>query len=35
MTQLGWIFMALSLTFVWVLCGWCFYRVLTAPPAGD
>lgn len=31
MTTLGWIFMALSLAFVWGLCAWCFYRVLTAP----
>lgn len=33
MTTLGWIFMCVSLTFVWGLCAWCFYRVLTAPPA--
>lgn len=31
MTTLGWIFMCVSLAFVWGLCGWCFYRVLTAP----
>lgn len=31
MTTLGWIFMSVSLTFVWVLCLWCFKRVLSAP----
>lgn len=36
MTTLGWIFMTLSLAFVWGLTGWCFYKVLTAPrePSG-
>lgn len=29
MTPLGWIFLFASLTFVWGLCGWCFYKVLT------
>jgi hypothetical protein len=32
MTIGGWIIMVLSLTFVWGLTGWCFYRVLTAGP---
>jgi hypothetical protein len=32
MTALGWVFMILSVGFVWVLTGWCFYRVLTLPP---
>jgi hypothetical protein len=31
MTPLGWIFMTISLAFVWGLTGWCFYKVLTAP----
>ncbi|HEX5758644.1 MAG TPA: hypothetical protein VF121_05580 [Thermoanaerobaculia bacterium] len=31
MTPLGWVFLIVSLTFVWGLTGWCFYRVLTAP----
>ncbi len=33
MTALGWLFLGVSLTFVWGLTGWCFYRVLTLPPA--
>ena len=28
----GWIFMLTSLVAVWSFTGWCFYRVLTAPP---
>ena len=28
MTTGGWIFMGLSVGFVWSLAGWCFYRVL-------
>jgi hypothetical protein len=32
MTALGWIFLLSSTAFVWGLCGWCFYRVLTLPP---
>jgi hypothetical protein len=37
MTPLGWIFMTISLLFVWGLTGWCFYKVLTAPrePSGS
>jgi hypothetical protein len=31
-TALGWIFMLLSLAFVWGLTFWCFYRVFTLPP---
>jgi hypothetical protein len=34
MTIGGWIIMLVSLAFVWGLTGWCFYRVLTAPPEG-
>lgn len=35
MTPAGWIFMIVSLTFVWGLVIWCFRRVLTQeePPA--
>jgi len=29
MTTLGWIFLLVSLTFVWGLVSWCFYKVLT------
>ena len=29
MTTGGWIFLILSLSFVWGLLGWCFYKVLT------
>jgi len=35
MTPLGWIFLVTSITFVWGLTGWCFYRVLTAPEPPD
>jgi hypothetical protein len=31
MTIGGWIFLTVSLAFVWGLCGWCFYKVLTTP----
>ncbi len=35
MTTLGWIFLIVSLLFVWGLTGWCFYKVLTLvePPS--
>ncbi len=29
MTTLGWMFLTVSLLFVWGLTGWCFYKVLT------
>ena len=29
MEPLGWVFLIVSLSFVWGLTGWCFYRVLT------
>jgi hypothetical protein len=29
MTTAGWIFLFVSLGFVWSLTIWCFYRVLT------
>jgi hypothetical protein len=29
MTALGWLFLTVSLAFVWGLTGWCFYKVLT------
>jgi len=35
MTTLGWIFLVVSLALVWGLSGYCFYRVLTAPPPAD
>lgn len=35
MNALGWIFMLVSLTFVWGLTFWCFRKVLTAPDASD
>lgn len=31
MTPGGWVFMIVSLAFVWGLTGWCFYKVLTVP----
>lgn len=31
LTAEGWAFMLCSLAFVWGLCLWCFWRVLTAP----
>ena len=35
MTPLGWIFLLVSLAFVWGLTGWCFYRVLTFEEEGE
>jgi hypothetical protein len=32
MTPLGWLFLVVSLTFVWSLTIWCFRKVLTLPP---
>ena len=29
MTPAGWLFMIVSLAFVWILTIWCFYKVLT------
>lgn len=31
MTTLGWLFLGISMLFVWGLAGWCYYRVMTAP----
>jgi hypothetical protein len=31
MEPLGWLFLIVSLCFVWGLTGWCFYKVLTLP----
>jgi hypothetical protein len=31
MEPLGWVFMILSLAFVWGLTGWCYFKILTAP----
>jgi hypothetical protein len=31
MTPFGWILMLLSLTFVWGLVGWCYYKILAQP----
>ena len=35
MEPLGWIFLIVSLAFVWGLTGWCFYKVLNLPPEHD
>lgn len=32
MTSLGWVFLIVSISFVWGLTIWCFYQVLTLPP---
>jgi hypothetical protein len=29
MTALGWVFLAMSLAFVWGLSLWCYYKVLS------
>lgn len=34
MTIGGWVLMVGSLTFVWGLAGWCFWKVMSGPP-GD
>lgn len=33
MTPFGWLFLVCSLTFVWGLCGWCYYEMLREPDA--
>lgn len=33
MTALGWLIMIGSLLFVWSLCGWCYYQMLTQKEA--
>ncbi len=33
MTTLAWIFMLTSVSAVVSLCAFCYYKVLTAPPA--
>jgi hypothetical protein len=33
MTAMAWIFMLVSITWVVSLLSWCFYKVLTTPPA--
>lgn len=32
MTIGGWILLIGSLTFVWSLAGWCYWKTLTGPP---
>jgi hypothetical protein len=34
MTPLGWTFLLVSLTFVWGLVSWCFYKVLSHKETG-
>ena len=31
MTVGGWILLVLSLSFVWGLAGWCYWKILTGP----
>ena len=31
MTAGGWILLVVSLSFVWGLTGWCYWKILTAP----
>jgi hypothetical protein len=35
MTTLGWLFMLVSVGFVWILTGWCYFKVLTYDESGD
>ena len=36
MTSGGWLFLLISLAFVWSITIWCFYKVLSLPAAhGD
>ena len=35
MTIGGWIVMVGSLSFVWGLAGWCYWRVLKAPDSNS
>lgn len=34
MTNGGWFTMIVSTAAVWLLAGWCYYRVMTAPAEG-
>ncbi len=34
MTLLGWVFLLTSISFVWGLTIWCFYKVLTTKEEG-
>lgn len=35
MTLGGWVLLVGSLSFVWGLAGWCYWKILTAPPSDD
>jgi len=35
LTPGGWLLLIGSLSFVWGLAGWCYYKVLSAPPRAD
>ena len=35
MTTGGWILFVSSLSFVWGLAGWCYWKTLTAPEPED
>lgn len=35
MTTGGWVLLVGSLTFVWGLAGWCYWKILRGPGASD
>ncbi len=35
MTAAGWVLMIVSLSSVWGLAGWCYWKVLTTPEHKD
>jgi len=35
MTVAGWILMIVSLSFVYGLTGWCYWKILTTPDNND
>ncbi len=35
MTIGGWLLLVCSLTFVWSLAGWCYWKILSTPEPKD
>ena len=35
LTAGGWILLVGSLSFVWGLAGWCYYKILTGPDSSE
>jgi len=35
MTTGGWVLLVGSMTFVWGLAGWCYWKILSGPKQGE